>query len=182
MSATKWNASLMLPTDSNYTNRIVGATFAPSNKGNPMITLECEITQPQEVEIDGQQVTIAGVKTKNFYPTTVLEDGVVNEEKTNKSRKRLVDQLWDKLEMDAATINWDNVDVKPLLGKLILTQMEAEVEEKRKSPTAAELAKDKNAQGQVMRNPKTGKALVNYWPKIREIFGLAVQDGTQVPY
>lgn len=175
----------MFPTSSEFVNRIVGASFGPSkNSGNPMITVNTEVVTPAEVEIDGKQVTVAGVKCVNYYVTTVLgTDGVVDEDKTASKRLQLYnpenpgDSLLGKLEYPVESINWDNFDTKPLLGKLILTMMEPEVEERRANATSAELAKDKKAKGKIMKNPKTGQTLINYWPKVREIFGLAPDQG-----
>lgn len=181
----------MFPTSSGFTNRIVGASFGPSkNSGNPMITVNTEVVTPAEVEIDGKQVTVAGVKCTNYYTTTVFgTDGVVDEDKTASQRLRLYnpenpnDSLLPKLGYPVESINWDNFDTKPLLGKLILTMMEPEVEERRGNPTSADLAKDKKAKGKVLKNPLTGQSLINYWPKVREIFGLAPQqDGVSVAY
>lgn len=176
----RWNAELMFPTDSGYTNRIVGATFAPSNKGNPMITLDTEVVQPAEVEIAGEQVNIAAVSAKYYIVTAVMnEDGSLNEEKTAKTRESAKEILTN---LGYTTINWDNIDVTPLRGKLILTLMESEITERRKNPTSAQIeaakAKGIRAEGDVMKHPVSGKPLVQYWPKIREIFGLAPnQDG-----
>lgn len=177
----KWNAELMFPTDSGYTNRVVGAEFGPSsNSGNPMVTLDTEVVQPAEVEIAGEQVNIAAVKAKYYIVTSVVnEDGSLNEEKTAKARERAKEILTN---LGYTTINWDNIDVTPLRGKLILTLMESEITERRKNPTSSQIeaakAKGIRAEGDVMKHPVSGKPLVQYWPKIREIFGLAPnQDG-----
>lgn len=186
--STKWNASMQFPTDSNYTNRILSAKFGPSNSsGNPMVTLECEVVQPEEVEIAGENVTIAGVNTKSYYTTQVTD----NEERTVSSRKRLVDLL-NNLGIDTSNLNWDNLgpQLQPLVGKCILTMMSAQVQERRKTPTAAQIAEAKKNGvtdfrniGEVMKNPVTGKPLINYWPQISEIFGLSPdQTGGNKPY
>jgi hypothetical protein len=183
----KWNANMMFPTDSCFVNRIVGASFGPSKgSGNPMLTINTELVSPQEYEIDGEQVVVAGVKATNYFVTQVNKpDGTIDEEKTANCRANLADPtkgLWVKLGLDPNTINWDNIDTKPLLGKLIYTMMSPDKEEKRANPTAAELAKDKHAEGKVLRNPVTNQPLVNYWPKVREIFGVAPSDGVTVAY
>lgn len=189
--SVKWNANMQFPTDSNFVNRITGAEFGPSNSsGNPMITLHTEVVSPQEVEIDGKMVNIAGVKSIQYYVTDVKDDP----EKTRSCRDRITNNdegpnkgLWPKLGLDPATINWDNIDVKPLLGKLILTQMSPDIEPQRKNPTMAQIeaAKklNKRAEGDPQTNPLTGAPLINYWPKIRQIFGLAPNQGdVNVPY
>lgn len=72
--AKKWSAAVMIPTSSEYANRITGASFSPSkSSGNPMVTVECEVVTPQEVEVGGEQVNIAGVSTTNYFVTTVID-------------------------------------------------------------------------------------------------------------
>ena len=183
----KWNATVQFPTDSNFINRIVGVTFGPSNSsGNPMITLACEVVQPEEVEIGGVTYNIAGVATKSYY-TTQTDD----EEKTFNARKRVTDLL-TLLGLDTTSLNWDNLgpQLEPLKGKLILTMMSSTIQERRKTATAAEIAEamkqgitDFRNVGAIMKHPVTGKNLINYWPKIDEIFGLAPdQTGGGKPY
>ena len=178
----------MFPTTSETVNRIVGAKFSPSkSSGNPMVEVNTEVVTPEEVEIGGEMITISGVKATNYFVTTVfIEDKVtVDEEKTEKSRENFK-AFYSKLGLDPSTINWDNVDTKPLLGILTMTQMESETEERRKTPTLAQIeaakSSGKRVEGDIMKNPVTGKPLVNYWPKIREFFGAAPSDGVNVAY
>lgn len=177
--AKKWSAAVMIPTSSEYANRITGASFSPSkSSGNPMVTVECEVVTPQEVEVGGEQVNIAGVSTTNYFVTTVIDPKTktVDEEATAKKRGQFR-EFWEKCGLDSSEINWDNIEVKKLEGKVLLTQMESEMEEKRATPTAEQIAKAKEKgvrpEGTIMKNPVTGKPLVNYWPKIREFFGLS---------
>lgn len=179
----KWNAEYMIPADSNYINRIVGAEFSPSkNSGNPMVTISCEVVSPQEVDIGGEMINIAGVSASNYFTTTVYkEDKVtVDEEKTNNNRERFK-EFYRSLELDPETINWDNIDTKPMLGKLVYCLMEPESVEKRKNPSSTQIAAAKAAgrkpEGDIMKNPVTGKPLVQHWPKIRQFFGVAPSDG-----
>lgn len=184
----KWDASVMFPTDSNFVNRVIAAEFGPSaSSGNPMVTLTCEVVQPEEVEVNGETVTISGVKTTNYYVTTSLdkETKEVDEGKTAANRDKFK-SLWSMMGLNPDEINWDNVDTKPMLGKLLLTQMESEMQERRKNPTATQIAAAKakgvRAEGDIMKHPVTGKSLVQYWPKIREVFGVKESDGVSVAY
>ena len=173
----KWSSAVQFPTESNYANRIVKASFGPSNNsGNPMITLECEVVAPEEVEVGGVMFNIAGVNTKNYY-TTKTDD----EEKTINARKR-VTNLLTLLGIDTSNLDWDNLgpQIKPLEGRVILTMMSAQIQERRKTPTASQIEAAKKQGltdfrnlGDVMKHPITGKSLINYWPKIDEIFGLS---------
>ena len=193
----KWSATVQFPTDSCFVARIVGATFGKSNSSdNPMVTIDWEVVSPSEYEIGGEMYNIAGVPTKTYHTSAVLpsnQNGLTQEEadaKTADCQKRFTDPtdgLWPKLGLDPATINWDNIDTRPLLGKLVLVQMSPDVEEQRKNPTAAQIEAAKKqgvrAQGDLMKHPITGAKLIKYWPKIREIFGLAPQqDGMQTPF
>lgn len=184
----KWNAELQFPTNSDFVNRIIAGSFALSNSSkNPMVTLELEVNSPQEVEIGGEMVNIAGVKAKTYFVSKVINaDGSINEEKTKACQDK-IKELWTKMGLDPETINWDNIDYKPLLGKLVLTMMSSDEDEMRKNPTTAQIEeakkKNKRAEGEILKNPITGKAIIRYWPQVREIFGLSPnQDGATVAY
>jgi len=143
-----------------------------------MITVNYEVVSPAEVEIDGKQVTVAGTPIKAYYTTG--NPGDAEKDEKAKARTRA---LFENMGLDPATINFDNIDTKPLLGLELMVLISPDEEEMRANPTAAELAKDKKAQGKVLKNPKTGAVLIDYWPKIREVFGLAATSGSvQVPY
>lgn len=180
----KWNSEIQFPTDSDYINRIVGATFAPSKKGNPMLTLNFEVVSPQEKEVAGEQVVLAGVKSTRYFVTQSLdESGEVDVEKSQRAADTLK-ELCAKLKID--DVNFENIDTKPFLGKLVYTAMSSNVVERRKEPTAAQIAAAKAAgkrpEGDIMKHPITGKNLINYWPQIDDIFGLAPSDGVQVAF
>jgi len=188
MSIEKWNASVQFPTNSDYICRVIGADFTPSSKGNPMLVLEFEVVKPEVVDIGEKQFNIAGVTCKSYFTTEVTNQGEDNVAKTESCRNRLTGEegLFTVMGIDKSTIDWDNIDTKPFLGKLVYCLMEPDIEERRKNPTPEQIAKakaaNKRAEGDVMVNPITGKPLVNYWPKIRQIFGLAPSDGMQVAF
>jgi hypothetical protein len=153
-----------------------------------MLTLEMEVVSPETVEVAGEEINIGGVKTKNYYVTTILkDDGSVDEKATAEQREKYLtgveSGLLPRLGIDPATINWDNIDAKGLFeGKLVLTQMSPDIEPQRKNPTSAQIAAAKKMntrpEGDVQKHPITGKTLINYWPKVREVFGLATSQGT----
>jgi hypothetical protein len=165
----KWNADIMIPTD-NYIVRIIGATYAPSKKGNPMLTLTTEIVSPQVVEVAGESISVAGIKCTNYLSALSTEqDGSTNTERTESMRER-ISKFYKDMELDT-TLDFENLNTKVLLGKNVHALIEAEVAVQRKSPTA-EQAK-KGQPGDILKHPKTGQALVKYWPKIKEFFGIA---------
>lgn len=175
------------PSNSDFANRILDLTFKKSkSSGNPMLVLECEVVSPEEVDVAGQMVNIAGVKTINYYSTQVTnDDGSVDDEGTKAAFERVfVSQdptqpsLYDLLGLDGKTENPENpTQITSVKGKVILTQMSAEKQEQRATPTSKEIeeakAKGARAEGKVQVHPVTGKPLVSYRPQIRQIFGLA---------
>lgn len=174
MSTQKWSADKIIPTDSNYICRITEADFGPSkSSGNPMITINWEIVAPTEVEIGGEMVNVAGVKTQPTYHTS---GNSADPEKDTKN-KAAIKELFGKFKLDNENINYDNIDAKPFLGLTAFCTVKAKMVEDRKTPTAKQIedAKKKGtrAEGDVMTNPVTGAKLVKYWPEIGQIFGLA---------
>ena len=179
----------MFPTDNCFQNRILKAAFSPSkSSGNPMITLELEVTVPTIYNVGGQDVDISGVKSKYYVTTTVLDkeqEGKIDTDKTKKARKNAT-KLLTSLGVDVGEldpdevgqgVDWNNIDVKPLEGKLVFCKMSSNVVEQRKTPTAAELELAKkngihpSQAGVIMTHPITGKKLVDYWPQIDEVYG-----------
>ena len=188
---TKWNAKIQFPTTSDTVNRCIGATFGPSKSSqNPMISLEFEVVSPEVVEVGYLQVNIQGVKCINYYTTKVFEkdtegNSVVNEDKTAACLER-VHELYANFGIDTTGVNWDNPPVDGFRGKCVMTQMSPDVDVMRKNPTSQQIrdAKKKGirAEGDIMKNPVTGKDLIQYWPKIREIFGLAQTEHIKMTY
>jgi hypothetical protein len=179
-----WNSEIQFPSDSCFQNRIIGAKFALSSKGNQMITLELEVVEPKTYMIGEQEVNIAGAKAKMYFNTKMFEEnGEVDEDKTAVCRARVFGpsqsdkpSLYELLGLDGSAVDPENPLMSDLLCKVVFTQMSSDPTEQRKTPTADEIAKAKKAGtkplGTVMKHPKTGKPLVKYWPKIEEIFGV----------
>lgn len=173
----KWNADVQFPSDNCFTNRIMSIKVAPSNSGNPMLTIETELVSPTVYEIGGEEVDITGVKATSYVTYKVMDGDEVDSEKTAKAQER-TKELLVNLEVPEGDINWDNLGpvVSGLKGKTIMTQMNSRIDEQRKTPTSAQIAEakklGKRAEGDVMFHPKTNKKMVKYWPNIVEIFGL----------
>jgi hypothetical protein len=183
----KWNAQMQFPNDTQYINRCVGAEFGASkSSGNPMITLSFELVSPQEVEIAGKMVSITGIKTTTYNSLNITDsDGEQNAEKEAQMKER-IKGLYKLFELDTENIDWNNPDVKGFLGKCVYCHMNAEPIEQRKPPTAEQLQEakrtGKRAEGAVCKNPITGQPVVQYWPKVREIFGLAPTGHVSMAY
>lgn len=172
--AQKWNQSIPFNTD-NYIMRVMEEKFGPSSKGNPMVTLDFEMAT-ESMEVAGVEYTISGNKTRQWYPVTVLEDGVVNPDKTAKARARLV-EVYTKFGLDASNINWDN----PELGfktKLVHVRGYNKEEAVFKTPTKEQLEKGQR-QGDALVNPVTGQPVMKNVFAIGEIYGLAPEDANK---
>lgn len=170
--ASKWTSKVVFPKDSNYIIMCKDATFGPSkSSGKPMITAKFEVVSPDVVNIDGEDYTVAGVELTQYWVTqSIDEHGNLDAEKTKSIASRL-EKTYKAFGLDFSTFNPENPDVEAFKGKKVYALLDCETREQRKQPTA-EQAKNKQL-GDVLKNPVTGKALVNYLPKIGEIFGLA---------
>lgn len=51
-----------------YTLRVVTAEFKPSSKGNPQITLNCEIINPLKKKFDGKEFALDGLDVRYYLP------------------------------------------------------------------------------------------------------------------
>lgn len=173
----KWNADLMIPTDSNYIIRIADAEVKLSNAGQPMIVMVPEINTPAEVMIGEDQVNIAGVKCRPIYRTfkCVDEEGNIDQKKTKDARERIMKEFYGPIGLTPEEVNWENPDVSILKGKAFYCIVKSNIVEKRKTPTQVQIEtarkSGKYAEGDVMLHPITKKALVQYWPETDEIFG-----------
>lgn len=174
--ATKYNKSMKLPMD-NYVARCVDESFGPSKStNNPMITLKFEITSPNEVDIAGEKVDVAGLEIK-YYATTFNPNDA---EKSDKAKDRMVGTptrkgLYQLFGLDPAGFNPEN----PALGfkgKLVHVRLSCDEQAARKDPTPEQVKKGEP--GDVIKNPVTGDEVKFYIPKIAEIYGLAKEQGS----
>jgi len=164
---------MQFPRDT-FVLRCTDEGFAPSKgKGNPQITLHFEVDRPEDVEIAGEQYSVAGVKTKNYYPTIIFSDpqnGVVDEEKTKNAQER-VKRLYESFGLKSDAINFEN-PVLEFKGKLVHSLMYSKAEPQRRAPTKEQVAKG-ITEGDIIKHPINGEPLISYWPKIDEIYGPA---------
>jgi hypothetical protein len=199
-----WNSNVQFPVDSDFVIRILEASFGPSkSSGNPLLTVPWEIVSPDTKMIGEEEYNMAGIASNpmsHLYFTTI----VPNDEE---SSKNCLDRLTNNGEplgflricfpdnpkiVDGFNPENPGTDIiKGLSGKCLLVSMYGEKNEQRKTPTAAEVAeaKKKNVrpEGAVMKHPVTGKPLVTYLPKIRDIFAIAPEAmakgiGDKKPY
>lgn len=175
----QWNAKVLFPADSDYSNRVLKATFGPAkSSGNPMITLEMEVVTPASKDIGGEEYNLAGCKTTNYYSLKAFdEDGTEDTEGTKKCQKRITD-LYTAFGLTPPTDFNSPLDVSGFKNKIVLTQMNSKPDYQRKTPTAEQIAKGER--GSVQKHPITGKDLINYWPQVQEIYGLAPEGMSAV--
>lgn len=177
----KWNRSIQWPLD-NYVLRCVEEKFGPSNNsGNPMITLDFEVAT-EDIEVAGEKYTIAGTKIRGWYVTQVLDDA----EKTANCQKRVFSStdpnnpsLYELFGLDGKSVNPEN-PVLGFKGKLVHVRLRNKEDTRRKSPTAAQLAKGEK-EGDVIVNPVTGQPEITNYPEIEKIYGLA-KEAANAPY
>ena len=181
MQAQKWNSSIKFPND-NYVLRVIEEGFAPSKgSGNPMITLTTETvgllkndgTTTPEVDVGGDLYLITEIKITSYYPTIVFSldaDRTIDEVKTQKAQER-VKELYEKFGMDNSNINFEN-PVLGFKGKQVMVYLQDEAKPKRRSPTKAQLEQGIR-EGEVIVNPVTREAVVDHWPRLNRVYGLA---------
>jgi hypothetical protein len=145
-----------------------------------MVTLKFELVSPEEVEVAGEMVNIAGVQPQPMYIVTQAmdEDGTVDVEKSANGAKRLT-AMYKAFGLPESPINPENPTLG-FKGKQVYALLYPDTTERRKSPTAAQLAAGQK-QGDIMINPVTKQPLVQHYIKIGEIFGLAPVD-TSIPF
>lgn len=166
--STKWNSTIPVPKD-NYVLRCTEALFGASKRtDNPMATLSFEIVSPTEMEVGGKMITFAGTPLKHYVVTTALEDGAVNAEKTASCQERVKD-LFEKFGVDFSGFNPENPDFSGLVGKQVWALLVSDRSEKRRDQTAEQKAKGEL--GSIIKDPITGKDLIQYFPKIDSFFG-----------
>jgi len=179
MTAKKWFSDTKWPND-NFICRVIDEKFAPSNNQNPMITLTLETvgllkndnTTTSEVDIGGELFMITGIKIIKYYPTIVLDGNDIDEDKTREAQKRVKD-LFEKFGMDNSNINFEN-PVLEFKGKQIMVYLQDEAKPKRRSPTKAQLDVGVR-EGEIVVNPITREPVIDHWPSLNRIYGLAVQ-------
>lgn len=168
--AEKWNSKVQFPTD-NFKIRCIDESFGPSNSSSkPMITLEFEVVSPELVTVAGQEYGVGGVKIKHYAVTKSVDEAGVEDASKSETIKKRLDELTMKFGLPAIT-DVENPELG-FKGKVVWALLKSEIAEKRKAPTAEQLAKGIK-QGEIITNPIDGKPLINYWPRIDEIFGLA---------
>lgn len=167
----QWNSQVQFNTD-NYMVRCIDAVFGQSkSSGKPMITLSFEVVAPDAMNVAGDDYNVAGVKTRPMYYVTKSVDanGDVDVEKTESIKERL-DNLTVAFGLPAIT-DPENPDTEQFKNKVLWALIGSEVSERRKAPTAEQLARGEKV-GDVIKNPITGLPLVNYFPKVQQLFGL----------
>jgi hypothetical protein len=171
----KWNSSVMFPQD-NFILRCIEESFGPSkSSGNPMITLGFEIVAPETVNVAGVDYSVTGLKiTPGYYTTATLDDAektAQNEARVFKSSNPERPSLYELFEIDSTGVDKNNPKLE-FKGKLVHALLRSEVKEKTKSPTAEQLKKGQKV-GDVIKNPKTGKPEISFYPKIEKLYGIA---------
>lgn len=167
----QWNSSIRWERKSDYILTCMEELFAPSNGGSPMVTLDFEVKSPETVEIDGEDITVAGTKMK--LRMVIAHE---NPEYQASFRAKFVKML-NAFELPTDNIDWNNPTLG-FKGKSVYALVEDNAVVQRGSPTKSDLAKGVK-EGPVLVNPKTKLPLVKHYPQIAggfdsvEIYGIA---------
>lgn len=186
----QWNSSMQFPQDSDYILRVNSAEFGESkSSGNPMITLDVEVISPNEKEVGGEMITVAGTKPQNMYLTTKSIKKPDSTENLDKSKEKIL-LMNPELKSIVDSMDPDNVSqalLDGLKGACFFAVVYSKPEPRRKSPTQAQVeeAKTKGVEpvGDIMKNPITGEPLNYYKIGVGEIFGPAPKTaGANKPF
>jgi hypothetical protein len=175
----KWNNQVKI-TNENVIVRVLEEAFGPSkSSNNPMITLQWEVVSPESINVAGVEYSIAGLKVSpTYYTTANLEDAEksANNDKYTfgPSGDKERPSLYELFEIDTTGIDKNNPKLA-FKGKLQHARISSEIKEVRKAPTAEQLKKGIK-EGEIVKNPKTGKPEYTAYPKIVKLYGLA--DGS----
>jgi len=175
--ATKYNNRVKFPRE-NFVLRVIEEVFGMSKgKENPMITLKFEVDRPEEVNIGGEDYTVAGTQITNYYTTIVLNGEGDLADKTRKAQENVV-KLYEAFGLvpknstvENSGINFENPKLG-FKGKLVWALCYPDEQPQRKSPTKEQLAKGIK-QGDIIMDPILKIPVVSYYPKIDRIYGLA---------
>lgn len=175
----KWNTNVGFNKDT-YKIRCTDESFGPSkSSGKPMITLQFEITEPEEMYINGDDYSIVGTRVTNYYITQALnEDGTIDEVKQKSNMERL-EKLFKAFGLDFTGFNPENPTLG-FKGKLVWALLYPDVTEQRRAPTREQAEKGQK-QGDILKDPISGKTLTTTYPKIGDIYGLA-EGSPNKPY
>lgn len=155
-----------------YAVRCIEETFGPSkSSGNPMITREWEIVDPEAVIINGVNKIVAGQKVKQYLTVLVLDPktGARDDAASDKALARLRDENAN-LGLPADSIDDENPQLccKGLVADAICAADEY-------SPTEEPTAEERAA-GQTRGKPVTyadGTEVKSYRPKLVQVLGLS---------
>lgn len=163
------NNKIELPRD-RYLCQCISEQFGPSQGGNPMITRKWQLVSPEQKEINGQNVVIAGTEFVQYLVVKNMVGDEKNsaEEKTAKSQARLLE--------DYKRLGFGDLDIDDENPKLIAKGIFAdcicgsEESQQRKQPTPEQKAQRKMGDPILDSN---GKPIVTYRPVLLEVLGVA---------
>jgi hypothetical protein len=166
-----WNNKTFWPKD-NYIIRCIESSFAPNSNGNPMVTLEWEVVNQEPKQIGEDLVEFDGVKFRSYHVIKTVGDDETAEQNSVKAFNRY-GELLQKCGIDVSE-GYDDENPPMPKGKVVHATVYGKEQASFKSPTPEEKAKGQKV-GSILKDPITGKDVVNYQPTIEQIYG--VYDG-----
>lgn len=136
-----------------YRVRVINTKFGKSAKGNDMTTLDCEIIEPEVINIDGRDVNIAGKKFA-YYLVHNMERGF--------GGQGAVFEFCDKVEVDIEDGYDDSLHRDYFFGLEFDALLDSEEDFKRHRPEPGEKV------GKVMKDGE-GKPIFNGYRVIAQL-------------
>lgn len=133
-----------------YDLRIKTCGFKLSAKGNKMLELDVEIYNPESISHpSGGKYSVTGLSCRKYVMLETNNDLI--------EMAKFMQRLGLKPE-----INPENPDTEQFVGKCFSDIISPKKYEKRKTPTAEQLQKDPDAQGDVIIDPETGLPEISF--------------------
>lgn len=178
-SVKQWRQTIFFPQD-NYTIRVLEEEHTTSKSDDPMTILKFEIVNclPKMIGDEGQ-IEFDGVQFSTWNLTDYQAKDKENDEEVEKAAKTAQDffNRYDDFLRKAGhntAEGWDPAKPPSVLGKVLLVRLYGSAEPAMSSPTPEEKARGER--GKPLKNPITGKDVVNYQIKIAEVYGLAKEQ------
>jgi len=159
-----------------YSLRIKSAVHKMSKAGKPMIECDVEIYHPATIthHQDGQVYNVAGLSCKKYIS---LADNMLERLVGSKLSKARGETCLMEILGLTPEIDTENPNTEQFVGKVFSDVVTAEKRERRTQPTAAQLAENPAAQGDVIVDPETGLPEVSYGIRLSD----SVKRTTAVP-
>lgn len=168
----KWNKNIPFPKN-RYAARCISTKFAPSNNGNPMITLEWELCQSEPVRLGDKLLDIDGLKTQTYHTIKVFADGEVDTQATMAAQSNF-SELLSKVGYEEESFDDENPPHQFFKGKVVDVIVYGKKQQSFQEPTTEQKAKGMRV-GDPIKGPD-GRDTVQYQLAFDIIYGLSTVE------